>query len=291
MLTDYQRSLITPEQESLFTHYVNKGFRKFKAATRARIPKKTASMLSLPFNPNFKVLSDKQAIADAYAERKLSCCYHQSAGYVAYNLGAKLAVLYENNTLVARTIIIGNEYLQMQRRCHQQMENCLKIHGFTHKQIPIHYYPIFETKFVNQPQHRLFMWQNNDLYEVTRFLRQFANNTQDVGSFYVNGIEFVLAPDDSCPPHVVEIRQLIGYTAYPATFDFFIDNEKPFEFTYENPNFATINDRQYNITPPSRKPPKSYHWLFYVHEMYDDEPIIRNTTTTKIPTHEPRSLL
>ncbi len=178
------------------------------------------------------------------------------------------------------------------------MENCLKIHGFTrnpnllmYKQIPTHWYPILDTKFVNHQQHRLFMWQNNDLYEVTGFLRQFANNTQDVGSFYVNGIEFVLTPDDSCPPHAVEIRQLIGYTAYPATFDFFIDNEKPFDFTYETPNFATINDRQYNITPPSRKPPKSYHWLFYVHEMYDDQPITCNTTTTKIPTHEPRSLL
>lgn len=137
MLTDYQRSLITPEQESLFTHYVSKGFRKFKAATRARIPKKTASLLSLPLNPNFKVLSQKEEIANAYAERKLSCCFRRSAGYVAYNLGANLAVssLYENNTLVARTIIIGNAY-------HQQMENCLKIHGFTHKQIPIHYYPI-----------------------------------------------------------------------------------------------------------------------------------------------------
>jgi len=249
---------------------------------RARIPKNTASLLSLPLNPNFKVLSDKQAIADAYAERKLSCCYHQSAGYVAYNLGAKLAALYENNTLVARTIIIGNEYLQM--------HNCLKIHGFTHKQIPTHWYPILDTKFVNHQQHRLFMWKNNDLHEVNGFLRQLANNTQDVGSFYVNGIEFVLTPDDSCPPHAVEIKQLIGYNAYPATFDFFIDNEKPFDFTYETPNFATINDRQYS-KPRTRKPPKSYHWLFYVHELHDDQPITRNTNTTKIPTHEPRSLL
>ena len=73
----------------------------------------------------------------------------------------------------------------------------------------------------------------------------------------------MLAHDGSCPPHAVEIKQLIGYNAYPATFDFFIDNEKPFDFTYEN-----------------HQNPNSPHWLFYVHELRDDQPQPKSQPTS-----------